>query len=70
MRYFIVVRGIGGWQAHYAADICLNHYGDCKDKTTLLISMLQAIGIKAYFVPVDDRRGVVDLTPRPSTATT
>ena len=21
VRYFIVVRGIGGWQAHYAADI-------------------------------------------------
>ncbi len=60
VRYFIVVRGIGGWQAHYAADIYRNHYGDCKDKTTLLISMLQAIGIKAYFVPVDDRRGVVD----------
>jgi hypothetical protein len=60
IRYFIVVRGIGGWQAHYAADIFRNRYGDCKDKTTLLISMLQAVGIQAYYVPVDDRRGVVD----------
>ena len=60
IQYFIVERGIGGFQAHYAADIYRNRYGDCKDKTTLLISMLQAVGIKAYYVPVDDRRGVVD----------
>ncbi|MGA2207309.1 MAG: DUF3857 domain-containing protein [Terracidiphilus sp.] len=60
IRYFVVERGIGGMQAHFAADIFRNRYGDCKDKTTLLISMLQAVGIKAFYVPVDDRRGVVD----------
>jgi len=60
VRYFIVERGIGGWQAHYAADIFRNKYGDCKDKTTLLISMLQVAGIHAVYLPVDSRRGVVD----------
>jgi hypothetical protein len=60
IRYFVVERGIGGFQAHPAADIFRNRYGDCKDKTTLLISMLQVVGIKAYYVAVDDRRGVVD----------
>jgi len=60
VRYFIVVRGIGGWQAHYAADIYRNHYGDCKDKTTLLISMLQAVGIRAHYLHVDSRRGIID----------
>jgi hypothetical protein len=60
IRYFIVMRGIGGLQANHAADIYRNKYGDCKDKTTLLISMLQVAGIKAYYVPVDDRRGIVD----------
>jgi hypothetical protein len=60
VRYFIVARGIGGLQAHFAADIYRNRYGDCKDKTTLVISMLEAIGIRAYYVPVDDRRGVID----------
>lgn len=60
IRYFIVIRGIGGMQANHAADIFRNHYGDCKDKTTLLISMLQVAGIRAFYVPVDDRRGVVD----------
>jgi Domain of Unknown Function with PDB structure (DUF3857)/Transglutaminase-like superfamily len=60
IQYFIVMRGIGGLQAHYAGDIYRNRYGDCKDKTTLLISMLQAVDIQAFYVPVDDRRGVVN----------
>lgn len=60
IQYFIVERGIGGWQSHFAGEIFRNRYGDCKDKTALLISMLQAVGIKAYYVLTDDRRGVVD----------
>ena len=60
IRYFIVERGIGGFQANHASDIFRNKYGDCKDKTTLLISMLQVAGIHAFYVPVDDRRGIVD----------
>ncbi|MGA3081609.1 MAG: DUF3857 domain-containing protein [Terracidiphilus sp.] len=60
IRYFIVFRGIGGLQANHAADIFRNRYGDCKDKTTLLISMLQVAGIHAAYMPVDDRRDVVD----------
>jgi hypothetical protein len=60
IRYFVVMRGIGGLQANRAADIFRNRYGDCKDKTTLLISMLQVAGIHAFYVPVDDRRGIVD----------
>lgn len=60
IRYFVVIRGVGGLQANHAADIFRNQYGDCKDKTTLLISMLQVAGIHAYYMPVDDRRGVVD----------
>ena len=60
IRYFIVERGIGGLQANHAADIFRNRYGDCKDKTTLLIAMLRVAGINAYYVPVDHRRGIVD----------
>jgi hypothetical protein len=60
VRYFVVIRGIGGWQAHYAGDIYRNCYGDCKDKTTLLIAMLQAAGIKAHYFHVDSRRGIID----------
>jgi transglutaminase-like putative cysteine protease len=60
IRYFVVMRGIGGWQAHYAGDIYRNRYGDCKDKATLLISMLQAVGIRAYYLHVDSERGTID----------
>ena len=60
VRYFVVSRGIGGYQANHAADIFRNRYGDCKDKATLVISMLQVAGIRAFYVPVDDRRDVVD----------
>lgn len=60
VRYFVIMKGIGGWQAHYAGDIYRNRYGDCKDKTTLLISMLQAVGIRAYYLHVDSERGVIN----------
>jgi hypothetical protein len=60
IRYFVIERGIGGYQAHFASDIYRNRYGDCKDKTTLLISMLQAVGIRAHYLQVDSDRGVVD----------
>jgi hypothetical protein len=60
IRYFVVVRGIGGVQAHFAADVFRNRYGDCKDKTTLLISMLQVAGIQGFYLAVDHRRGFVD----------
>jgi len=60
IRYFVVERGIGGWQPHYAGDIYRNRYGDCKDKATLLIAMLQAVGIGARSLSVDHRRGFVD----------
>jgi len=60
IRYFVVSRGISGFQANHAGDIFRNRYGDCKDKTTLLIAMLRVAGINAYYMPVDDRRGIVD----------
>jgi hypothetical protein len=60
VRYFVVMRGIGGLQAHFAADIYRNRYGDCKDKTTLLIAMLQAVGVRAHYLHVDSRRGIIN----------
>lgn len=60
IRYFVVERGISGFQANHASDIFRNRYGDCKDKTTLLIAMLRVAGINAYYMPVDTHRGIVD----------
>ena len=60
VRYFVIEMGIGGYQPHYAADIFRNRYGDCKDKATLLVSMLSTLGVHGALVMVDHRRGVVD----------
>jgi len=47
-RYIGVAFGIGRYQPHAASEILANQYGDCKDKHTLLASLLDAAGIKAY----------------------
>ncbi len=60
IRYFVIEVGIGGNQPHFAGDIFRNRYGDCKDKATLLSSMLSSVGIHSALVMVDDRRGVID----------
>jgi len=47
-RYIGVAFGIGRYQPHSATDVLENQYGDCKDKHTLLASLLSAAGIPAY----------------------
>jgi transglutaminase-like putative cysteine protease len=60
IRYAAIEIGIGGLQPHPATDVYRNRYGDCKDKATLLIAMLDAIGIRATWVLVDTHRGFID----------
>lgn len=38
----------GGYTPHKAEEVLKNRYGDCKDQTTLFISMLAAVGIQAF----------------------
>ncbi|HEY0565926.1 MAG TPA: DUF3857 domain-containing protein [Terriglobales bacterium] len=47
-RYIGISLGIGRWQPHSAETIFSNHYGDCKDKHTLLATMLNAAGFKTH----------------------
>ena len=47
-RYIGIAFGIGRYQPHAADDILTNNYGDCKDKQTLLASLLQASGVALY----------------------
>jgi transglutaminase-like putative cysteine protease len=60
IRYVGIEIGIGGYQPHTAEAIFRDRYGDCKDKTTLLIAAMRAIGVHATYVLVDTRRGFVD----------
>jgi len=59
VRYVAIEIGIGGYQPHAAADIFANRYGDCKDKVTLMGSMLRHAGIDSFYVLVNSDRGVV-----------
>ena len=59
IRYVAIELGIGGWQPHPAADIFNHRYGDCKDKATLMRSMLHEIGIESYPVAINTERGSV-----------
>ena len=58
VRYFAIEIGIGGWKPHPAAETFSHRYGDCKDKATVLSAMLAQIGIKSYYMPIHDERGI------------
>jgi hypothetical protein len=59
IRYVAIELGIGGWQPHPAAETYDHHYGDCKDKATLLSSMLSQIGVESFYVLINTERGSV-----------
>lgn len=47
IRYVAVQMGIGRLQPHPAEAVLANGFGDCKDKHTLLASLLSAVGLEA-----------------------
>ena len=59
IRYVAIELGIGGYQPHPAAEVFAHRYGDCKDKATLVRSMLHEIGIDSYHVIIYTERGAV-----------
>lgn len=64
IRYVAIELGIGGYQPHPASEVFTHHYGDCKDKATLMSSMLSQIGIESFYVVINSERGsVIPATP-------
>jgi hypothetical protein len=59
IRYVEISLGIGGWQPHAAPDVFSHRYGDCKDKATLMRTMLREIGVNSYHVVINTERGSV-----------
>lgn len=49
-RYFFVGLGIGGWQPSPAKEVDEFKYGDCKGLSNYIVSMLNALGLPAYYV--------------------
>ena len=59
IRYVAISLGIGGIQPHFAAEVFAHKYGDCKDKATLLRTMLHEIGVDSYHFVINTDRGTV-----------
>jgi len=64
-RYIGVAFGIGRYEPHSAGEVFKNEYGDCKDKHTLLASLLQAVGVTAYPVLINSTRQLDPDVPSP-----
>lgn len=59
VRYVAIEIGVGGYQPHKAGEIFANRYGDCKDKVTVLRTMLREAGVESYYVLVNTNRDAV-----------
>jgi hypothetical protein len=59
IRYVAIELGIGGWQPHAAPEVFFHKYGDCKDKATLMRSMLREIGADSFLIVINTERGAV-----------
>jgi len=58
--------GIGRYRPHAADDVLGNGYGDCKDKHTLLASLLKASGYEAWPVLIHAQRKLDSEVPSPA----
>jgi hypothetical protein len=59
IRYVAIEIGIGGWQPHPAGEVFIHRYGDCKDKVTLMSTLLKLAGVDSYYLFINTRRGAV-----------
>ena len=65
-RYVSLSLGVGRYQPHAANDVLHDQYGDCKDKHTLLASLLEAEGLHANSVLINSSRKLDPDVPSPS----
>jgi tetratricopeptide (TPR) repeat protein/transglutaminase-like putative cysteine protease len=65
-RYVSLSLGVGRYQPHAASDVLHDQYGDCKDKHTLLASLLDAEGMHAWSVLINSSRKLDPDVPSPS----
>ena len=68
IRYLGVEVGAGSHAPNPPALVMSRRFGDCKDKTLLTLTMLNALGIDAHAALVNTRvrRGVLDQSPSPN----
>jgi tetratricopeptide (TPR) repeat protein/transglutaminase-like putative cysteine protease len=66
IRYVSISFGVGRLQPHAASEVLQNGYGDCKDKHTLLQSLLKAENIQSYPVLISSYRELDPDVPSPA----
>ena len=62
-RYVSLSLGIAGFQPHPPAEVFANSYGDCKDKATFFVALMNRMGVKAYPVLLSSSGGVIRTLP-------
>ena len=65
-RYVSLSLGAGRYQPRPAASVLQDQYGDCKDKHTLLASLIDAAGLKAWAVLINTGAKIDPDFPSPS----
>jgi tetratricopeptide (TPR) repeat protein/transglutaminase-like putative cysteine protease len=65
-RYVSLSFGLGRYQPHAASEVLANSYGDCKDKNTLLASLLAAQGFQSTSVLIGSQHKLDPDIPTPS----
>jgi tetratricopeptide (TPR) repeat protein len=65
-RYVSISLGAGRYQPRPASDVLRDQYGDCKDKHTLLASLIQSLGMPVATVLINSQRKIDPAFPSPS----
>lgn len=65
VRYLGFESGIGAYKPHRPSKVLQQRYGDCKDKSLLLVNLLQNVGITSYpfLVNTESGESLGDLLP-------
>lgn len=67
IRYLGFETGLNAYRPHLAKEVYNQRYGDCKDKSFLLVNLLRTMGYEAYPMLVNSylRQGLVEYMPSP-----
>jgi hypothetical protein len=57
-RYVSLSLGIAGFQPHPPSEVFANQYGDCKDKATFFVALMNRMGLKSFPVLLSSGGGV------------
>lgn len=66
IRYVYAHVNRNGYSPHHASEVLKNRYGDCKDQSALIVSLLRSLGVKAQTSLVNTYADVVRKDSLPS----